>query len=340
MHRVASRTIPFALASIAVVVAGCSGAGNDAAEPAPEPENVSSSTAALIEAVPKREWLAIAVAGFNTTTNGAVATTPTSATTAPPAECLPGEPARLADLSKTVSTRANGMLEAVLGVVSGVLSRPPTFQDDHHAVWGPMTGSEPAGIYRMDVERAPDGAIAFQLTARPVNVDQWRGLFRGATRVIDANHRVGDVEIDLAALHAVDPVRNTATSGGVKIHFGNADGNTAIDMMFGNATGPETPPTDAKYTYIRRPDGAGAFEFVAHTTDPSVPTEKLVVVNTAWAPGGAGKSRATELKPTAPKPMSVVECWAPNAGLVFHADDGGQAGGNPACCPADALLGP
>ena len=330
MRRTVSPLVAAALTVLACTTFGCAGPDAETSEP------TGTSLDALTAGVPKRDWLVLDVANLDPSVAAKGASSAKATSGSMPASCSLGAPAGLADLSRTVSGRANGILGDVLGIVADVLSRPPTAHDDHHAVWGPLSGPESPGVYRFDAERKPDGTIAFQLSATPAGANAWRGLFRGATRVIDADHRVGDVEIDFGAMRAVN-AKNAPETGAVVIHFGNVDGVVGIDMTFSGVSGSETPPTNAVYKYMRRPDGAGAFDFVAHANDP-LKGPRLQHVTTVWAPSGAGKSSATQADPSAPAAASVTECWAPNAGLVFHSG-GGATGGDPACCPA-APAGP
>jgi hypothetical protein len=294
------------IAAAAVVLAGCG--GGEASEPN------ATSTHPLVGGVPQRSWLALKVASLD-------AESPTTILgDAPAPACSPGAPAELADLTRTVSTRANGMLGAVLQIVSDFTSHPPTLHGVDHATWGPVIGTEPTGTYRFDVHRLADGAIAFQLLGRKSDDDPWRGVFQGATRVVDAEHRAGHATLDLGNMHALDPVRNKAITGSVAIDFGNVDGKLVIDT------------TNAKYKFARRADGGGAFEFLAHSIDANTPAQKIVHVTTTWTPNGAGKSEATEVTSVQPQPATVVQCWAPNAGVLFQTN-GGVAIGDPACCP-------
>jgi hypothetical protein len=321
-----SRRLSLAIVTTLLAIAGCSGANAEEVSDGP----TGTSTEALVAAVPKKAWLELVVADFDPSGIQAP-TTPATATPAP--ECVASGKARLADLSQTVSTRANGMLAGVLQIVDGFTKLPPTAHDATSASWGPVTGTEPKGTFRFEAHKNADGTVGFALTGQKAGESEWRALFSGATKVVDADHRVGNVQLDLAQLHAMDPDREKATSGAVAIKFGNLDGTIAIEMTFGNASGPETPPTNAKYKFARKPDGAGAFEFVAHSIDPVAP-DKVLLVNTAWSAGGAGKSRAAELIEGAPLPSQVVECWTPDAGLVFHQDSSGaNLSGSVACCP-------
>jgi hypothetical protein len=231
-----SRTLTLlALVSCVTAAFGCSATTDDA-----EPKT-STSVDALVAGVPKKPWLELAVADFDPSGQSAFA--PAEAAAA----CAPGETATLANLTYTVSSSANGILGGALGIVGTLLARQPTASDGIHAVWGPMTGSEPAGVYLFQVERMPDGLIAFELRGRPLENDVWRVLFRGATRIVDDAHRTGQMTIDLAALHVVDPVRNKAETGRIDTRFGNLEDVLAIDMTFVDASGPETPPTNANY---------------------------------------------------------------------------------------------
>jgi hypothetical protein len=284
--------------------AGCS------ADHEPE-ENTRSTTEALVAGVPTKAWLEIAPARLDA--KGAAETSE-----APSLACTPLQPlAPLADLTHTVSTRANGILGGVLGIVGTLLTRPPTTASGQHAVWGPLSGSEPAGIYVFEAERLGDGAIAYELHGAANESAPMLDLFVGATRFV-ADRHAGKVEINLEALHAVDPVRNQALTGRIAVEYSNLDGNVSIGMAFAGATGPETPPTDAQYNYLRRPDESGTFTFVADSM------QKVIRVQSAWNGAGAGKSTSTE----------AVQCWAPNGAMIFAADPiSGATQGDAACCP-------
>jgi hypothetical protein len=301
-----------ALALSSVFAFGCSGAS--------EPdENTRGATEALVAGVPKAAWLEIAPARLDGGGETETKSEPPSLACAPLQTLAP-----LADLTHTVSTRANGILGGVLGIVGALLTRPPTEVEGQHAVWGPLSGSEPAGIYVFEAERLSDGAIAYKLHGAAKDGDPMLDLFAGATRLVGADRHAGKVQINLEALHAVDPIRNQAVTGTIAVDYGNLDGVT-IAMAFAGASGPETPPTDAQYTYARRSDGSGTFTFVAHSAE-----QKLLRVQSAWNEAGAGKSSATELT----SQSAMIQCWAPNGAMIFAADPvTGATQGDAACCP-------
>src|SRR5688572_22054148 len=114
-----SRHVSLAIVTTTLLaLGGCSGA--DSAAPG---ESTGTSTEALVAAVPKKAWLEIAVAEFDP---AGIKAPVTPATTAPVPGCVANGKASLADLSQTVSTRANGMLGGVLHIVDGFTKMPPT----------------------------------------------------------------------------------------------------------------------------------------------------------------------------------------------------------------------
>jgi hypothetical protein len=297
----------------------------------------TSSAEALSAAVPKPDWVQLDVAALGPSMPASAASATTTSAPSPlPAQCQPGPTASLAQASQQVSTQTNAILAGVLGLVSEITKNPPAISVPDHAVWAPITSPDSPSIYKLDVQKLGDGTIGFVLTARPKEKDEWHALFDGVTHVVDDKHRAGEIHIDLAQVHDADPAKNDARTGAIVVKFGNVDDNIGIDVMFGGTSGPGTPPTDAQYNFSRRADGAGAFRFVAHSMDPSVPAERVFSIETTWTASGAGMSHATDAASVMPKPQGTVECWAPNAGLVFKAVDGitaSGAAGDPACCP-------
>jgi hypothetical protein len=328
MHR---SVLTLVLGSTLALAAGCSGAQGSSVDEG----SVSTTKDPLVAAVPKQEWFALKVASF--TPSGEVfsaATTPakTESTPASPSApaCSAGPAADLAQVTGHVTGDANGLLAGLLGIVGQITATPPAAKSADHAAWGPITSPDAPGLYRLDVDRQTDGAVAFVMSGRPKDKDEWKPLFRGVVRVIDDAHRTGEAQVDFANMHAIDP-RTDPVQGGVSLRFGNADGVQAVEMTFGGVAGDKSPPSDAHYVYTRKADGSGGFEFVTHS---AATPKQLMRVETSWAPGGAGRSRATMIDAGVPAAKSLVECWAPNAGLVFRAEDGSPAAmGSADCCP-------
>src|SRR5687767_11899644 len=116
------RSLSIAIAMTLTIV-GCS-----SFEPRDD-ERTETSTAALVAGVPKKEWVALAVAEFDPA--GMKASSVPSST--PIAGCTANGKAGLADLSMTISGRANGMLGGVLQLVSDFTKLPPSSQGPNDA---------------------------------------------------------------------------------------------------------------------------------------------------------------------------------------------------------------
>jgi hypothetical protein len=113
-----------------------------AAAPGSSNDAVANQSDALSKAVPQAAWLELV---------------PPPPDTAPPAGsqtvapvrgnwCAGGPPSHFGAITAKVTSDANGLANGIFGIVTNVMSNPPTAADAGHAVWGPLTDPQSAAV--------------------------------------------------------------------------------------------------------------------------------------------------------------------------------------------------
>lgn len=244
-----------------------------------------------------------------------------------------GQTADLYVLTRRTSAAMGGQIGAVLGLVGSIAGSPPSAVGPDAAVWGPMVPPLSPIAYRLVVQRGAGGRLGYHLDVRPklAGEDAFQPIVVGAPEPVEPPRHAGGFQVNLALLHALDPVVTTG-GGGLGAHYEVGPGGAALRL---HAEAGPGGPAPADFLHLQAPDGGGVFQ----VRSPGG------FVRSRWAPSGAGRADATMARPDGSGPVDASECWNEGFARVFFAarpagggEGEGTSEGDPAACAfADAI---
>jgi hypothetical protein len=270
--------------------------------------------------VPSHEWVAVSLA---------------ASTQAQPM-CASSGPSRFGTLSHQIAGSVDKVLADVFGLIDGVTSQPPAVVQPGQAEWGPIEGA--TSVYTLAVQQAGPQQFNFFLGGEPRGAgDAWQGVFGGNTVVADPQQRSGELDINFAVMHALDPTVDPV-SGGAAVRFSSDGGAREVMAHFGGIVGQNAPqPDDSDYAFSAMPDRTASFGFATHVDyDGDGKLDELVQIQSRWAADGSGTAHIVVTGGSlGQRTVNAVECWDPALGRVFYSDDQNvnDRAGDEACCP-------
>ena len=283
---------------------------------------VTSTPSELSAALPTATWVAM---------------TPDTSLTPVPASpaCATRGASTFGVLTHKIAADADGVLGGVLGQVHAITRTPPTAVAPGHAAWGPIP-SATSSVYRLNIAESAPAEFRFLLEGRDRATD-WRGVFAGATFVRDATHRMGQIAVDFAVMHAldanVDPVE-----GQVTLHFDISGPARNIAATFAGIRGKSAPqPEDAAYQLVTAADRSSGFAYSTHVDfDGDGTADELAHIDSQWTTAGAGVAHLVVRGGSlGTRIVNAVECWDASLSRTFYMDDAAMhpAVGDAGCCP-------
>lgn len=247
---------------------------------------------------------------------------------------LLGQTANWYVVTRDMTSGINGGLASVLNLCEDIIRNEPTFIDDNHAVWGPLTSPLSPDVMRFAI--AKDGAgFNYVLEGKQKKAPEsaWVAIIHG--RHESAGR--GAFLIDWNATHTLaSPAKDVGTA-----QFGyerNARQDLGVSVALRQVRDEESGElVDANYNFAQAASGEGAFEFVVPNKDMqnNGSLKERFAVMSRWRPDGSGRCDV-EISggDLGPATIHMTECWNDSFQRTFYGDSVGMEPieGDPSTC--------
>jgi hypothetical protein len=226
--------------------------------------------------------------------------------------------AELARSTHDVTRLFNGMLGALVSIVDGIRSYPPTTRRPDGRIWGPYPDVQnPGWQSRLIISRDPVDVRRFdyELALHLAGGDDldWPVFIRGW---FEAGHTAGrgagHVEMLTAALRAEGRAfPELDRLDHLEVDYATADEPIWIDMTVTNLPDPARPAaaTMARYAYLGASGGQGQFTFdLFGNFILLTPAEEELTITSQWLGTGEGVANLTVASGDG-KGATQHECW-------------------------------
>ncbi|MBI3181207.1 MAG: hypothetical protein HYZ28_03590 [Myxococcales bacterium] len=248
-----------------------------------------------------------------------------------------GERSKLYEDTRSGSDGFNQGLDAILALVEGVRSLPPTHREgDSRRLWGPFPNKEHPGFEaRLVMDRVDKTSFAYRVEFRKQAGGEWFDVLTG-NFLASSGIRKGVGALNLSGTKA--RAGGLSDEGLQGLDFLDVTYNTESTLYVALKVRAVTGDT-LDYEYRELPDGGGRMRFLLdrNVTGSAFTLERLSVAS-AWRAGGEGRG---EVQVRAGDGVGAFhhECWDDAfATTWFRTYDGATAGAESTGCKALADL--
>jgi hypothetical protein len=225
-----------------------------------------------------------------------------------------------------ISTQLNAAAAGFFLFIDEATATPPSAHAASNEYWGPFQPTSSPMTAMLAVQQVDAQNYNFFLGGKLEGAPDstFTGLLGGSTKVTDAFHGSGQLEVNFTTLHSLDPTAHPETGAIGFVHDNTADPRT-VGVHFENFTDntPGATPFTATYQYAEHADGAGNFQFMMRSNfdnDPNGILEDVAFVS-RWVASGAGRADVIAQHGDLGFEVHAIECWDLNFQRVYYAED-------------------